>query len=96
MGCAEKFYVIDQCAVFARDAGVDKGRSDGGGGGDELCAVGEGEVEGVVSDEEEPVSGPGNIAGETAVARDLDGDGGAKAIAWNIGDGDAAIFVEVS
>ena len=56
----------------------------GGRSGNKFCAIGEGDVEGVVSDEEEPVSSPGNIAGEAAVARDLDGDGGAKTIAWNI------------
>ena len=95
MWCAEKFYVIDQGAEFAGDAGGDKDGANRGRSGDEFCAVGKGDVEGVISDKEEPISGPGNIAGEAPVTRDLDRDRGAKTITWNIRDGDAAVFVEV-
>jgi len=96
LGSGEEFDVVDEGAGFAGDAGGDQGGADCCGGGYELGAVGERECERMVSDEKEPVAGPGDVSFELSVTGDIYGNGGSKTIAWDICDGDAAIFVEVS
>jgi len=94
-GSGKEFDVIDEGACFAGDPGGEESGTNGGRGGYQLGAVGEGERERVVLDEKEPVAAPGDVSFELPVTGDVYGNGGSKTIAWDVRDGDPAIFVEM-
>jgi len=93
-GWAEELDVVDGLAVGAGDALSGEGLKDGPGVFGEVVYILQGEGLAVVLDEIEPVSSPGDIACDCAIAGDVDWDGGGGAVAGDVLYRDGAGGVE--
>lgn len=94
-GWAEGFNVVDLATIGPRDALIGERLFDG------RCELGESgnlftsHRGALVLDEEKPIAAPGNVAGDGAVARHLDGHGFSIAIRRDIVDRDRAIGIQM-
>ena len=93
-GGAEQFDVVDRLVMGASDVGAFEGATDTPSEIGQSGDIGKFELLAVIFGEEEPVAAPGDVAGDGAVAFDVDFDIRGVAVAGDVLDGDLVGVVE--